>query len=323
MTMGVVYQLTFFLALGLLAIVITVFVFAVSLLGRAMEAAAKSEQEKLAERRENNAKEMATIKAEIEKAEASGQIPTGLTRKLKKLEKRDKKFDKELGKIRRSPKLLTVKGGVVPVGVSLLVAISLSGVAWYFWYLYTIDIFIWIDPVFIWIVGLAAILYSIFRIYQCLRVIESVAITSEQAALLKETEALKKVFRELEEERKPELSLSVVDKKFPLRVRADSESSFTLKLNLVKGDVAEDIEIHVCLPPGFNFLNEKTYTLSSKHVYPNYIGIRWLEGRIIQLDYQRTITFKSPSTTGSYNIVFFKFCRGFAAKPVEKEIIVE
>jgi uncharacterized membrane protein YhiD involved in acid resistance len=60
--MGVIYQFTFFLALGLLAIVITVFVFAVSLLGRAMEAAVRSENEKLAERKKNNAKEMASIK---------------------------------------------------------------------------------------------------------------------------------------------------------------------------------------------------------------------------------------------------------------------
>ena len=67
--MGVIYQLTFFLALGLLAIVVTIFVFAVSLLGRAMESARESEKEKTKERRTNNAKEMAAIKKEIEEAE--------------------------------------------------------------------------------------------------------------------------------------------------------------------------------------------------------------------------------------------------------------
>lgn len=322
--MGVIYQLTFFLALGLLAIVITIFVFAVSLLGRAMEAAAKSEQEKLAERRENNAKEMAAIKAEIEKAEASGQIPTGLTRKLKKLEKRDKKFDKELGKIRGSPKLLTVKGGVVPIGVCLLVAISLTGVAWYFWYLYTIDIFIWIDPVFIWIVGLAAILYSIFRIYRTLKTIESVAITSEEAALKKTVEAFKIAQKELEEERRPELKLTLKDKKFPLHVKADSEVPLNLSLYISKGDFAEDVDIHICLPPGFGFPNLVTYTLGPEHDYPNYIGTTWEKPEVIKGEiYNKSINIKTPPTAGSYKIVFYKLCRGFAAEPVEQEIIVE
>ena len=41
MDWGVVYQLTFFLALGLLAIVITIFVFAVSQVGRATESASR------------------------------------------------------------------------------------------------------------------------------------------------------------------------------------------------------------------------------------------------------------------------------------------
>lgn len=43
--MGVVYQLTFFLALGLLAIVITIFVFAVAQLGRATEVSSKQQQD--------------------------------------------------------------------------------------------------------------------------------------------------------------------------------------------------------------------------------------------------------------------------------------
>ena len=319
--MGVVYQLTFFLALGLLAIVITIFVFAVSLLGRAMEAAAKSEQEKLAERRENNAKEIAAIKEEMEKAEASGQIPRGLTRKLKKLEKRDKKFDKELGKIRRAPELLTVKGGVVPVGASLLGALILASAAWY---LSNIQIFISIVPVLVWILALAAIVYSISRIYRCLRVIESVAITSEQAALLRETEALKRTFKELEEERKPELLLIFKGKKFPLHVKADSEVSLPLILSITKGDFAEGVKVYIGAPPGFDFPRQDTHTMPSDHDYPNYIYMIWNVGELIKgLTSRMTITIKSPPTLGSFNMIYYIFCRGFRTEPTELEIIVE
>ena len=249
--MGIVYQLTFFLALGLLAIVITIFVFAVSLLGRAMEAAAKSEKEKLAERKENNAKEMTAMKKEIEEAEANGQIPRGMIRKLKKLEKRDKKFGKELSKIRRAPELLTVKGGVLPVGSCLLGALILNGGAWY---LSNGQIFSWIIPVLIWILGLVATGYSISRIYQCLKTIESVAITSEESALKRTVEAFKIAEKELEEEKKPELALAFEGKQPPFHVEAEAETSLTINIRLSSGDVARKPEVILVAPPDFEFL---------------------------------------------------------------------
>ncbi len=73
--MEVIYQLTFFFALALLAILITVFVFAVSLLGRALETAARNEREKIAERKENNAKEMAVVQKGIKKLRRAGKYP--------------------------------------------------------------------------------------------------------------------------------------------------------------------------------------------------------------------------------------------------------
>ena len=322
--MEVIYQMTFFLALGLLAIVITVYVFAISLLGRAMEAAVRREHEKLAERKKNNAEEMVSIKKDIEEAEDSGQIPKGLIRKLKKLEKIDRKFGKELDKIRRAPELLTVNGGVIPAGIPLLVAIILSGIAGYFWYLYTIGIFIWIDPVFFWIAGLVAILYSIFRIYCSIKVIESVAITSEEAALKLTVEAYKIAQHELEDERRPEIGIKLIDKSFPISAKANSEVLLYFGLNLSKGEFAEDIGVYICLPQGFDFPGHDTTVTDSDHEYPNYILTEWVLTKALKgMVYRRSINIKTPPTAGRYNIVFYKLCKGFAAGPVEEEIIVE
>lgn len=231
--MGVIYQLTFFLALALLAIVITVFVLAVSLLGRAIQAAAESEKRKTTERKANNAEEMAAIKEEIEEAEAKGQIPKGLKRRLDRLEKMDKNFEKELAKARRAPELLTVKGGVVHPGAFLIGALILTGSAWY---LSTIQNLIWITPTLIWMLGIAAIGYSIFRIYQSLNVIESVAITSEEAALKRTIEAFKIAEKELEEEKRPKLVLLWIDdqgemlpdQKSPFKIKAGTEKRCAL-----------------------------------------------------------------------------------------------
>ncbi|MBA7467212.1 hypothetical protein ES707_02424 [subsurface metagenome] len=320
--MGIVYQLTFFLALGLLTIVITIFVFAVSLLGRAMEAAARSENEKLAERKENNAKEMTAMKKEIEKAEASGQIPRGMIRRLKKLEERDKKFDKELSKIRRAPELLTVKSGVLPVGSCLLAALILSGAAWY---LSNGQVFSWIIPVLIWILGLAAIGYSIYGIYRCLRVIESVAITSEEAALKRTVEAFKIAEKELEEEKKPELALAFEDKQPPFHVEAEAETSLTINIRLSSGDVARKPEVIFVAPPDFEFLNmPKGPRIDQRSKYTDYISAAYeFEDIRKGLSRWRRFEFKTPSQPGNYKCAYRIFCEGFDSGYEEFEVVVK
>ena len=318
--MGVIYQLTFFLALGLLAIVITIFVFAVSLLGRAMDAAATSERGKLAERKENNAKEMAAIRKEIEEAEASGQIPRGLTRKLKKLEKRDEKFGKELGKIRRAPKLLTVTGGVVPCASWLLGALILTGGAWY---LSDIQIFIGAIPVLIWVLGLAAIGYTISHIYQCLRVIESVAITSEEAAFVREAESFKVALREVEEEKKPKLKLIFEDAQPPFHVEAESERFIEFSVHLSSGDIGRKLMVAFLAPPGFEFPDSPTGPRPPDK-YANYFStVIEFEDIRKGIHYIKQVKLKAPSQPEHYTAVYKLMCEGFNSGFEQFEVIVE
>lgn len=319
--MDVIYQLTFFLALTLLAIVVTVFVFVASLLGRALKVAASSERDKLTERRKNSAKEMADLKIEIAKGEVSGQIPTGLGRSLKKLEKTDKKFEKELTKIRKAPALLTVKGGIVPSSALLLGALILSGAAWH---LSNIQVFTWIVPVLVWILAVLAIGYSMYRIFQSLSVIEGVALTSEEAALTRETEVFKRALKEVEEEKRPELQLAFPGNQPPFHVRADTEMSLALRLSLTKGDLAEHITVHLLAPPGFGFPHSETYLLPPDHYYANYIGTRWqIETAVRGPTYTNTITIKAPSKVGSFRIVYYVCCKGYDSALTEVEFIVD
>ena len=320
--MDVIYQLTFFLALTLLAIVVTVFVFAASLLGRALKVAASSERDKLTERRNNSAKEMADLKIKIAKGEVSGQIPRGLTSSLKKLEKTDKKFERELSKIKKAPELLTVKGGIVPSSALLLGALILSGAAWH---LSNIQVFTWIVPVLVWILALLAIGYSMYRMYQSLSVIEGVALTSEETALVRETEVFKRALKEVEQEKKPELQLEFRGKQPPFHIRADTEMSLELQLSLNKGDVAEYTLLHLLAPPGFNFPDRKTYVLPPDHgYYGNYIGTIWDVGAAIRgLIYPNTIAIKAPPKVGSFKIAYYVVCKGSESKYTEVEVIVD
>lgn len=322
--MGTIYQLTFFFALGLLAVIITIFVFAVSLLGRAMEAAARSERDKVAERKANNVEEMAAIRKEIQEAEASGQIPKGLTRKLDKLEKRDKKFVKELSKIRKAPESLTARRGVFYPCAFLVAALVLNGAAWY---LSSVENINWAIPVSIWIIALAAIGYSIYRICKSLSVIQAVAITSEEAWIKKTIEAFKIAEKELQEEKRPQISLQFKDIDFPLEIQSDSEITLRMEIKLEKGDYLQHGEIHLAFPVGFSFpnLEEKdTYTTSADHPVPNYICAIWEFEKVISgLLYYKNIIVKSPSTPGNFKMV----CRisgiGLETQYIEEDVIVK
>lgn len=321
--MVVVYQLTFFLALALLAISITVFVFAVSLLGRAMEAAARVERSKIAERKENNVKAMADIRKEIEEAEAKEEIPGGLRRRLEKLEKKNKDFDSELSRIRKAPKLLTVKGGVIHPCTFLVIALVLSGAASY---LSGVQNLSWVIPLSIWIPALAAIGYSIYRTCESLKVIENVAVTSEEAWIAKTVEAFKIAQKELEEEKKPKLGLLWKQLRPPFRIKPDSALKLVFGVHLETGNVADNVFVVFYLPPGFDFPGSQTVIQDddipriSKFITArvDYTGPLTIGSYVAN-----QVSIKAPPVAGKCTAYYRVSCRGVYGELGEFEIVVE
>jgi len=327
--MGVIYQLTFFLALGLLAIVVTVFVFAISLLGRAIEVAAKEQEKTTKDQKDAIEIEIAEILKQIsslQKKKSIGKELQELEKSLKKLRKQDEKFARKLGRIVKAPELLTVKGGVVPPASYLLGALILSGGAWYLANIQLpLTIPAWIIPTVIWLVAFAGIGYSIFRIYQSLKVIESVAITSEEAALKRTVEAFKMAEKELEEERRPEVTLRILSVSFPLTLQPDSEKELTLEMRLQRGDYLENMEVFLIVPPDFSFPSVKSFRkLPSDHLYPRFPYISHKFERIVPgMIYTWTYKIKSPTIPGKYPLIHSIVGQGMKAKELKKEIIVK
>jgi hypothetical protein len=319
--MGTIYQLTFFLALGLLAIVIAVFVFAVSLLGRAMETAARDEQAKLAERKDRNAEAIVAIKEDIAEIESGNKIPKRLTRQLKKLQSQNDKFEKELGKIRKAPDSLTASGGVFHPCAFLLIALVLSSIAWY---LSTIANVEWMIPLFIWILSLVAIGYSTYRICISLNVIQDVAITSEEAWIKKTVEAFKIAEKELEDERKPQLELYFPDEQPPFHIEAQSEIRINYNLRITRGNIAKNVSIAFWLQPKLEFVDTVKPLPAPYSPYKDYasaifsvLDIRASMGRNLHLKV------KAPSETGNYIIAYKLYFDGYYSDFKEFKLIVE
>jgi len=291
-------------------------------LGRALEAAATDQREKLTERKEKNAQAMGVMQQDIEEARKTGEIPHELTSKLKDLEKQNEKFEKELSKIRKTPELLTVRGAVFYPCVFLTAALVLNGTAWY---LSLPENPNWWIVQGIWIVSLAAIGYSIYRICKTLKVIQNVAITSEEAWIKKTVEAFKIAEKEIDEEKRPEVRLTFRKAKFPLEMSTDSEIAVKSTLNVSKGDFIENVEVHIGVPAGFELPKaENTYTTSSEHTYSNYIWTTWELGTMITgIQYDKVTTIKSPLTVGNFKIVYHIVGRGLLFKSNEFELIVK
>ena len=92
------YQLTFYLSLALLAIVITVFVLALSLLGRAVRISSEEQQKAEQERQERNQAQLGIIQGKLDTTKADEKHPDieSLTKSLRELKKQIKKHDRKL-----------------------------------------------------------------------------------------------------------------------------------------------------------------------------------------------------------------------------------
>lgn len=103
-----VYQLLFFLALGLLAMAVTVFVLAVSLLGRAVKMASVAQEEANEKQRVANEEEMGKIRGELADAEKEGRRPDikRLSKAIDSLKWRKRINNLTLKWINAKPKLL-------------------------------------------------------------------------------------------------------------------------------------------------------------------------------------------------------------------------
>lgn len=330
MDWGIVSQVTFFLGTALLAIVVTIFVFASSLLGRAVEAAARKQAELQAEKEQSMERQISEAQKELDKARKTAEFNKA-KKFLDDLEKEKKRFEKESKAIQRGYSVFGVGGGVVYPGLCFLACLILSGLAWS---LASAGLGFWLGRLWfpgtpcLWGIALISMACGIHRLYFSLKKIQEVAITSEEAALKRTVEAFKIAQKELEDQRKPKLALVFKDKKPPFDVEANSTVEIKFAVGLVQGDVARKPEIWFFIPQGFAFVNSNlSHTRnqqSSTFEYPNYLGIKFDPSKDYKLgvDYMVELSLKMPPEKGSFTLAYQLICEGFVGKYEEFELIV-
>lgn len=319
--MGSIYQLTFFLAVALLAIVITVFVLAVSLLGRAIKMAAEEQEKTAKEQKDATENEIVKIESEIKTARETGELNIKqLENRLRQMKRQQKKHERRLKQIEGRPRLLRAKSGAIIPGIFFLASSVFSGVA------LGLVGNAFATSLCFWSVAIITIGLGVYLICQSLRVIERVAITSEETALMREKETFKTALREFEEEKKPTLEFRFRGQRPPFHVKAASEIKLEFAVAVERGDVADNVYVGFYLPPGFSFPGRQPLMQNGEHpTMPNFVSARVDYGTPIVsgAEIANELVIKAPPEPGQFEAYYRVMCRGFTGENDKFEIVVE
>ncbi len=300
-----------------------IFVFASSLLGRAVEAH-RNDQKNLQIQREATVRlRKHELQERLKQPSTSKEEISRFRKEVAALEKEISGFEKQMESLERSYSAFRVRGGLTDPALCFLVSAAFSGVAWGLaqngltqWLVF------WSVPsnMFWWALAVVVMGFGIYKLYYSLRKIEDVAVTSEEAALRRDVEAFKIAQRELEAEAAPILKLECVEPdSLPIRMQAGDETTVGCDLRLISGQIAENISIFIFVPPGFDFpmiaLNSKRVS-GPKDTFPGYLFTVKEFGELIK-GLRQTIRFtiKAPSNTGVFEIKYIVNCRGLAQLP--------
>ncbi len=319
--MVAVYQLIFFLALGLLAMSITVFVLAVSLLGRAISMAIEAQDKVNKEHSKADTEKMEEIQGELKQAKTENRLPD-----IKRLGKavsslKWKRWIKnwKLKWIQAKPKLLgSVWGAFIPGAfflasaiISILAILKASGTPA-------------ISP-YMWIV-IATMTIGICFVCLSLKVIGEVARSSDEVAFRRDVDVFETSLRKFEEEKRPKLKFHFIGKLPPFHVKADSEITIRYGVSLIEGWEAEDVHIAFFLPKGFGFPGKETISQPLNHsVLPEYITVntQFEEGILSGARVVDDIRIKVTSKADKYEAYCRVFCKGFIGVYEKFEIMVK
>ena len=315
----IVYQVTTFLAIALLAIVVTIFVLASSLLGLAVERAAKEENDRRAAQNREIEEQVEQAKMDLNNAaEGTGEFEQAV-KTLRDLINKKKKFEKETKHIRRGYEVFKPKGGVLYPGIPLLASLVLSVLAWGF----SMGTYQSVSP-YLWGFGMAALCFSLYRIYFGLKKIESVAVTSEQAALTKMTTAVRVALEEHAEATKPKLRFRFLDKEPPFHVKKDSTLDIRCGIKLIQGNIVRAPEIWFFAPRDFSFLDRKTWHQDASWDIPSACTCKiTVIDTLPGIQNSATIKLKTLAKKGTFTLGYAMHYEGAEDEMQTFEVVVE
>jgi ABC-type multidrug transport system fused ATPase/permease subunit len=305
------------LSVTLLAVMVAIFVLAASLLGRAIQQAREEQQE--ASKREKElaeaqaaqlSKAIDEVQSKLKEAAPSEAVSTleDQLSQYKKERKASKKKSRKAARRYGRYRALTAQWGVLPTSALVLVSLVLAAAG---------------DAVTADVAGYALLSISgslligaCYRIYQSLRVVQDVAVTTEETQFKREAEALEIALERHEEKKRPRLALDFRDRKPPYTFKVGAEEVITFRVRLKRGDIARHASVFFFAPEGFEFPGMPTWRQADDFTpLPNALTLQVLLGDLIAaISYTQSVTMKLPAKVGLYTVKYQPCCEGFGGE---------
>jgi len=316
--MATVYEMTMFLCIGLLAVVVAVFVLAASLLGRAIDEARK-EQSRIAEAEQEDVDEaIAKIRTQIGQTTASKEDLDRLRAGLSEYVKRSEKLRREAKRAASRYGLLTAKGSVLLPAMTFLFALVLAGAArWWVGLSYAP----WGGQL-LWATSLLLLCWGCVRVYRSLQVIEKLAISTDEAQDKRMGDALEAALRRREEAERPKLVLKFEGKQPPFKFTHDTEETIACGIFLGQGDVANGAEFWFAAPRAFAFPGMETFPADRWVPGAHSVCLRCSVPLKRGLTWVAELRIKAPTSVGKFEAHYRAFCEGFEGGIEKTEIEV-
>ena len=316
-----VYQNTFWFIVALLAVLLPLYVLAVSLLGRAVSIARDQKMNAAAVEKQHAEELRVAAAADLEKGETEE-----LLKRLKKAKKNATRASREGKRIEKRFALLRLWHCVGYPGLFLMSAAIMSVLAMALgdngaasnagsWM-----------PIAFWIVALILTAAAIVRLMRALQVVQEVSLSSDEIALQRSVEALKTALLADEKRRRPEISILWQDMDLPIHVAPQEKFMIEYRITVTKGEVARTTIRTMYIHPSFDFAGSEESILQSEQ-HPSMPAYKTAEKRATNYlpgtDWRTSFRVTAAAEVGTYTFYARNCCEGFVGELEPFNVIVE
>jgi hypothetical protein len=321
--MTTVYSQTATLALALIVMPVTIFVFGVSMLGRALKRAEEKEKLLLDHKKDAATKSLAAYKSALQEATAGSSTTGDLGKKVAVIQEQLDSTERNLKSLgvqavaaRESARCLTVTNCVVYPVLSFLICFALALAAASLHGSSTLPEG-WVAtlvPPGLWLFGLASAFLGFVRfVMPSLRKIQEVAVQSDEVFQKSTVEAMMTALEGHEEARRPKLVMVPDYPSFKVTPTARSDFTLSFSLFLEKGFVGEHCTVLFFTHDGsFQFRGRKTFVQGAGRPWPDALTMQVSFDRIQRGVIQPLeLPLTAPDQPGKHVLGYYVLCDGF------------
>jgi ABC-type multidrug transport system fused ATPase/permease subunit len=307
------------IALTLLGVTIPFFIFAITLLGNAIERAKQEEKETKEQQQKDFELKINDLENKIKALKESGDS-TQLEKQLKEFKATQKKYSSNIKGIKRKYEKLSFRNSILIPSSLFIISIIFSD----------ISKFSIISPnlaIIFWFLALISLGLGIYSICMSLLLVQEISASSDELQQRKMSEAFKAALIAFEKEKELTLSFEFIDISFPLKCKKSTDITIKFRMSLLKGEIARKAETWFYIPDGFILIHpdeSKAWRQGSDFDVPNIRTVKCEHGDIRRGIYSgRWIKFRTPDIPGEYYIMYFATAEGCILSREKILLVVE